>query len=251
VFGDLSGVPREDLSKFRGFLEACAAENIDPTWQPYEWAPGAHHFMGGVVINERCETGIRGLYACGEAAAGIHGANRVPGNALTETQVFGAIAGKYAAKKALSVKSTSLSPRQIHSIKDRMEGILKRGKGVDPLEVKEELTEIMSRYVGVLRDGDGLRRAHQVLDKIKKDKVGRLCLGGKRSCKRLAALLEVENLLMVGRLIALAAMERRETRGAQYREDYPELDESWSKNIVLQLESGKTRVRMKPVVQSK
>jgi fumarate reductase (CoM/CoB) subunit A len=251
VFGDLSGVPREDLSRFRGFMEACAAENIDPTWQPYEWAPGAHHFMGGVVINERCETGIRGLYACGEAAAGIHGANRLPGNALTETQVFGAIAGKYAAKKALLVKITSLSPSQIHSVKDRMEGILKRGKGVDPLEVKEELTEIMTRYVGVLRDEGGLRRAHQVLDKIEKNKVGRLCLGGKRSCKRLAALLEVENLLMVGRLIALAAMERRETRGAQYREDHPELDESWAKNIVLQLESGKTRVKMKPVVQGK
>jgi succinate dehydrogenase/fumarate reductase flavoprotein subunit len=101
-----------------------------------------------------------------------------------------------------------------------------------------------------MRDEDGLRRAHQVLGKIEKEKIGRLCLGGKRSCKPLAALVEVENLLMVGRLIVLAAMERRETRGAHYREDYPELDESWSKNIVLQLERGKTRVKMKPVVQS-
>lgn len=249
VFGDLSGVPKQELYKFKGFMEACAAENFDPTWQPYEWTPGAHHFMGGVVINDKGETSMPGLYAAGEVASGIHGANRLTGNALTETQVFGAIAGKYAAKRALSVSSIPISPSQINLVKHRIMEIMKRDKGFDPLKVKDELAEIMSKYVGVIRNEDGLRKATQLLDKIKENKIGNLCLG-ERSFKTLAKLLEVENLLIIGRLVTLAAMQRTETRGAHYREDYPELDESWSKNIVLQLENEQTTVKTKPILQT-
>jgi succinate dehydrogenase/fumarate reductase flavoprotein subunit len=96
VYGDLSGVPKEQLVKFKGFMESCAAEKFDPIWQPYEWAPGAHYFMGGIVINERCETGVEGLFAAGESQAGTMGANR-PGIPY-ETQVFGKIAGESAVK---------------------------------------------------------------------------------------------------------------------------------------------------------
>jgi fumarate reductase (CoM/CoB) subunit A len=249
VFGDLSGVPKEELSKYKGFMEACAAENLDATWQPYEWAPGAHHFMGGVVINDHAETGVSGFYACGEVAAGIHGSNRLAANALTETQVFGAIAGEYAAKRALSLSSTFVSPSQINSARDHIVKILDRDKGVDSSEIREELTEIMTMHVGVIRSEDGLRKATQLLDKMEKTKIGNLCLGGERSLKLLAPVGEVENLLLVGRLITLAAMLRTETRGAHNREDYPEFDESWSKNIVLALENEQTSVKMKAVVQ--
>ncbi|NVM22845.1 MAG: FAD-binding protein [Desulfobacterales bacterium] len=197
VFGDLSGVPKQELSKYQGFMEACAAENLDVTWQPYEWAPGAHHFMGGVVINDRCEAGVNGLYACGEVAAGIHGSNRLAANALTETQVFGAIAGEYAAKRALSVSSTSMSPSQINSARDHIVEILDRDKGVDPSETREELTEIMSMHVGVIRSEDGLRKATKMLDRIEEQKIRRLCLTVERSFKMLAELLEVENLLTI------------------------------------------------------
>lgn len=250
VFGDLSGVPKKELYKFEGFMKACAVENFDPTWQPYEWAPGAHHFMGGVVINDKCETGIHGLYAAGEVASGIHGGNRLTGNALTETQVFGAIAGKCAAKRALSVSSTPISPSQTNLVKNRIMGILKRDKGFDSLEVKDELIEIMSKYVGVIRNEDGLRKATQMLDKIKENRIDNLCLVGEQSFKMLAKLLEVENLLIIGRLVTLAAMLRTETRGAHNREDYPELDESWSKNIVFQLENEQTIVKTKPILRT-
>ena len=250
VFGDLSGVLESELYKFEGFMKACAAENFDPIWQPYEWAPGAHHFMGGVIINDKCRTGIRGLYAAGEVASGIHGANRLTGNALTETQVLGAIAGKYAAKRALSVSSTPISPSQINLVRNRIVEILKCDKGFDPAEVKGELTEIMSRYVGVIRDENGLRKAAQVLGEIKEKKIANLRLVGDRSFRMLAKLLEVENLLIVGHLVTLAARLRTETRGAHNREDYPQLDESWSKNIVLQLEKGETIAKMKHVEQT-
>ena len=246
VFGDLSGVPKEDLVKYKGFMDACAAENLDPTWQPYEWAPGAHHFMGGVVINERCETKVRALYACGEVAAGIHGSNRLAANALTETQVFGTIAGKCAAKRALSTSRSPASPNHIDAVRDRIANVLKRDKGLDPLEVKNELVEIMSMHVGVIRNEDGLQKATQVLDRIKEDKIDNLCLAEDRSFKGLAELLEVENLLFVGRLVTLAASLRMETRGAHNREDYPELDGRWSKNIVLRLQNNQTTVEMRP-----
>jgi len=247
VFGDLSGVPKEELSKFKGFMEACAAEKFDPTWQPYEWAPGAHHFMGGVVINEWCETGVPGLYAAGEVAAGIHGANRLAGNALTETQVFGAFAGRHAAEAARLDSPRAVPRGQADVIRDRILKVLKGDGGADPLELKNELTEVMSRYVGVIRDEDGLRKAAKMLDRINEEKIGNLCMRGERSFEMLAQLLEVENLLMVGCLVTKAAMLRRETRGAHNREDYPELDEAWARNIVLQWDKGKTRVKMKPI----
>jgi succinate dehydrogenase/fumarate reductase flavoprotein subunit len=135
-------------------------------------------------------------------------------------------------------------------IRDRILKVLKRDGGADPLELKNELTEIMSRYVGVIRDEDGLRKAAKMLDRINEEKIGNLCMRGERSFEMLAQLLEVENLLMVGCLVTKAAMLRRETRGAHNREDYPELDEAWAKNIVLQLENGQMTVKMRPMVSN-
>lgn len=243
VFGDLSGVPQEELSKYKSFLYACAQENFDPTWQPYEWAPGIHHFMGGVIINEKCETGIQGLYAAGEVAGGVHGSNRIAGNALTETQVFGAIAGKNSAKRALSIPRIPISPSQIISVRDQINEIFNRKDGIDPLEVETEIKEIMSKYVGVVRNEEGLRKAIQLLDNIKEHKIKKLCLFEDRSLKRVGKILEVENSLLVGHLITSAAIMRTETRGAHYREDYPELNKSWSKNIIFQFEKGQTTVK--------
>ena len=108
----------------------------------------------------------------------------------------------------------------------------------------------MSLYVGVIRNEDGLRKAAGVFDKIKENKISNLCLEDERSIRRVAGILEVGNLLIIGQLVTLAATLRRETRGEHNREDYPELDERWSKNIVLQLEGKQTTVKMNPVVQA-
>jgi fumarate reductase (CoM/CoB) subunit A len=247
VYGDLSGVPEKELREFTQFLKACAEEKFDPLWQPYEWAPGTHHFMGGVVINEKCETGVGGLYAAGEIAAGVHGANRLAANALTETKVFGAIAGKNAAKSTLSKSFIALSPEQVDAIKCRIEAILRRDKGFDPLEVQEELADLMSVYVGAIRNEDGLQKAEEAIEKMKRDKLDKLCLVGKGSLNKLSALLEVENLVMIGEFVTSAARMRKETRGAHNREDYPQPGEDGLRNIVFQLHNGKTSARMAPV----
>jgi fumarate reductase (CoM/CoB) subunit A len=250
VLGDLAGVPRADLVKYEGFMTACAEVNFDPTRQRYEWAPGAHHSMGGIVINEQCETGIPGLYACGEVAAGVNGSNRLAANALTETQVFGAIAGKCAARAARAVSHAPGADDDAHQVKARMAHVLSRGKGVDPREIRDELAETMSTHVGVIRDQDGLKEATRSLERIQNTKIADLCVAGDRSPRALAELLEAENLLIVARLITLGATLRKETRGAHHREDYPESNENWLKNIVLQRENDSTAVELMPIEEN-
>ena len=247
VFGDLSGVPQAELAKFKAFLATCAEEKFDPAWQPYEWAPGAHHFMGGIVINERCEAGVSGLYAAGEAEAGVHGANRLAGNALTETQVFGAIAGANAAQNALSKSYVPLSHERIAAVTDRISHILGRNEGVDPAEARDEITRVMSLYVGVLRHEEGLQTASRSLSALRAAKIERLSLGKERSFRMLSKLLEAENMLLIAELATQAAAMRTETRGAHNREDYPRTDEGWSKNIVFQLMGDKLVVTTKPL----
>jgi fumarate reductase (CoM/CoB) subunit A len=235
------------LAKFKKFLQTCAAEHFDPSWQPYQWAPGAHHFMGGVVINTKCETGVPGLYAAGEVAAGVHGANRLAGNALTETQVFGAIAGAEAAGRAIARPPIAVSPEHFESVMKHLDGILQREGGPDPLEVKSELTEVISLNVGVIRHEDGLRKATQAVDRIRKEEIPLLGAGPLRSCRKLGTALEVENMAMLAKLVASAALMRTETRGAHSREDYPGEDEKWAKNIVFQRAKGETKVHVRPV----
>jgi len=247
VYGDLSGVPPAELAKFEAFLAACAEEKFDPAWQPYEWAPGAHHCMGGIVINERCETGVGGLYAAGEAEAGVHGANRLAGNALTETQVFGAIAGAGAAGRALSISAVPLPQKRIAEVTNRLLQILGRDEGFDPAEVKNEITGVMSLYVGVLRHEEGLQKAARLFSAIRSMKIDHLTVGKERSFRMLSKLLETENTLLIAELATRAATMRRESRGAHNREDYPRTDEEWSKNIVFQLMDGNMIVKTKPV----
>jgi fumarate reductase (CoM/CoB) subunit A len=249
VYGDLSGVAREELAKFKGFLQTCAAINFDPSWQAYEWAPGAHYFMGGIVINEKCETGVQGLYAAGEAQTGVMGANRLAGNALTETQVFGAIAGAMAAQRAQSVETPVTGEERSRKFRGRIENLLKREKGIDYREVRREMTETMSLHAGVLRHEEGLRRALQILAEIEQKKIGRICLTEKPSFKALAGIFETENILATSRLIVQAALLRTESRGAHNREDYPEADEKWLKNIVFQRQGEETTVDVIPVAK--
>ena len=247
VYGDFSGVPGDQLVKFKAFMQACASLNFDPTWQPYEWAPGAHYFMGGIVINERCETGVAGLYAAGEAQSGTMGANRLPGNALTETQVFGAIAGAQASGRALSAAVPLLAPEIVAKAADAIDALRNRDKGFDYREVKKEIMESMSRYAGVIRNGEGLRKGLKAMDEIGQKKLDRLCIVGDRSFGDMVGLFETRNIHTVGRLILQAALLRTESRGAHNREDYPEISDAWQKNIVFQRRAGKEDVSIKEV----
>jgi aspartate oxidase len=106
---------------------------------------------------------------------------------------------------------------------------------------------LMSRYAGVIRDDDGLRKALKVMDEIGQEKIDRLCIVGNHSFREVAGLIEALNIHTVGRLILQAALLRTESRGSHNREDYPETSDVWQKNIVFQRKAGKTDVSIKAV----
>lgn len=248
VYNDLSGLPEEMWPLFSKFREACKAEGIDPSWQPVEWAPGVHHFMGGVRINEKCETNISGLFAAGEVEGGIHGANRIGGNALTETQVFGARAGRFAAEKALSVSMPEANKTQIEEERNRILEIYLRDTGVDALEIRTEVQGIMEKYIGVIRNAEELQKAINELLRIREEKLPQLCTGKVKSVENLGKALEVINFVDVGEMVARAALMRTESRGAHYREDYPQQDdEMWLKNIIIHLETVEMKLKILPL----
>jgi succinate dehydrogenase/fumarate reductase flavoprotein subunit len=201
--------------------------------------------MGGIVINELTETGIPGLYAAGEAQSGTMGANRLPGNALTETQVFGRIAGAQAAGRASSVPMPALPAEITGKSAARVAALWNRDKGIDYREVKKEMTETMGRYAGVIRNEEGLKKAIAAIDEIGKSRIGSLCVAEDRSFQGMTGLIETLNIHTVGRMILQAALLRTESRGAHNREDYPETSEAWQKSILFQRGDGRMDISMK------
>ena len=247
IYGDLSDVPQERIYSVESFIKACKTAGFDPTYQCYEWAPASHHFMGGIVINAACQGGVDGLYAAGEVAAGVHGANRMAGNALTETQVFGAIAGNNAAFQAKIRASIGPSSSFSKLEKERLIRLFNRNEGIDHKQIRTKITEILSNHVGVIRDEDGLKLAIDSLEEIRRNQIGHLYLSEERSFKALSELLEVENLLTLGQLVAQAALLRTESRGAHYRKDYPATSHEWEKNILFQLVGFDQTTKIVPI----
>ena len=200
------------------------------------------------MINESCETGVPGLFAAGEVVAGVQGANRMGGNALTETQVFGAIAGKNAANRSRVIKKISPDPQTADRAKQRISTILKKDMGVDHEMVRLKINDVMSKYVGVIRHEDGLCKAEAALERIKTEQIHDLCLTRDRSFHGMSKLLEVEHLLVLARLMARAARIRTESRGTHQRQDFPETDTAWEQHLVFRLAKNGPAVKKVPVV---
>jgi fumarate reductase (CoM/CoB) subunit A len=233
VYSDLSGVPTKELERYQSFMKLCEAEGIDPRWQPLEWAPGAHFFMGGVRINERCETSVPGLYAAGEVSGGIHGANRLGGNSLTETLVFGARAGRSAAEHAKTISKLDLEGDQIEDQKSRIAQLVRRKDSKDWKGLRKEIQDIMWGCAGVVRNGDELTRGTKALQRIQStDSPNVSALDN----SEIMEALETQFLAQVAEMVVRSALERTESRGAHLREDHPQTDEGWIKNVCLRKE---------------
>ncbi|HTX60910.1 MAG TPA: FAD-binding protein, partial [Methanobacterium sp.] len=208
---------------------------IDIRKQPMEVAPTAHHFMGGARINEHGETTIKNLFAAGEVTGGVHGANRLGGNALADTQVFGRRAGEAAAKNALKVDDVDYEDvimEKASMEQERIQSLIKDGEYY-PFEIRKELQEVMWKNVAIIRDKDGLKTAITRIKKLKENlqdvKVPNIQVYN----KDLQDALEAEKLLEVALLTAESALIREESRGAHYREDYPETKDEWKKSILV------------------
>ena len=207
---------------------------VDIKHEPIEVAPTAHHFMGGVKIDTDASTSLENLFGAGEVCGGVHGANRLGGNALADTQVFGKIAGESASKAA---KDTMLKTddEQVKSEASRIESLIKEGS-IKPQEFKNNIKRLMWEKVAIVRDEKTLNEAlKELLDM--KDDLENLDVSDRTQYNTdLVTALEVINMVEICILSVKSAILRRESRGAHFRSDFPESDDEWKRSIVMNKE---------------
>ena len=207
---------------------------VDIKHEPIEVAPTAHHFMGGVKINPDASASLKNLYGAGEVCGGVHGANRLGGNALADTQVFGKIAGVSASQAA---KSTELKTNdgQVKEEASRIESLIKKGS-IKPQEFKNRIKKLMWEKVAIVREEKTLNDALKELLDMQKD-LENLDVSDKTQYNTdLVTALEVINMVEICILSVKSAILRRESRGAHYRSDFPETNDEWKRSIVMNKE---------------
>ena len=204
---------------------------VDIKNEPIEVAPTAHHFMGGLKIDTDASTSLENLFGAGEVCGGVHGANRLGGNALADTQVFGKIAGVSASKAA---KQTDLKTNEemVENEASRIEGIIKKGT-IKPLKFKNRIKNLMWEKVAIVRDEKTLNEALGKLLEMQKELDDLDVSEKKQYNTELVTALEVINMVEICILIVKSAILRRESRGAHFRSDFPETLDEWKKSIVI------------------
>ena len=224
--------------------------DVDITKEPMEVGPTCHYVMGGLRVDaETAAAAVPGLFAAGEVAAGLHGANRLGGNSLSDLLVFGRRAGRAAAEyaRALDVRPEATSD-QADEIARAALHPFERRDGENPYALQQDLQDTMQALVGIIRSEDELKEALDRLGELK-ERAGRASAEGNRLYNpgwHLA--LDLRSLLAVSEAIALAALERTESRGAQTREDYPQTDPEFAKvNIVVRMKDGEPYVDRAPL----
>ena len=253
LYISMGHLDRDMVNKqFRGMVERCADCGFDLAGGLVEVVPTAHYMMGGVEFAPDCSTQLKGLFVAGEDAGGVHGANRLGGNGVANSTVFGAVAGDVMAQWVVSEasfsepdrsaieRSVSESETPLH-VKKTVHGSL------EPL--RERLYEVMWHKVGIIRDAAGLRAALAELNDLEKQ----LKDTGIADENRAFNLswhdwLNLKNLIETSRVIAAAALARTDSRGAHYREDFPESGPLASSAFTsLQIDASGLKVRTKPV----
>ncbi len=246
---DISWRSPEDIKKklpgmYHQFKELAA---VDITTTKMEVGPTAHYVMGGVKVDpESQESTISGLYAAGEAATGLHGANRLGGNSLSDLIVFGKIAGESAASRAAEMNGfTEIPEDEIADVISETLAPFTREGGENPAAVVEDLREMMQEKVGIIRTGKLLQEALKDLDELE-SRAAITSPGGSRIYNPgWHQALELGAMIDVSRMCALAALEREESRGGHTRDDFPVPDHShWGKvNSVISLsENGSMKI---------
>ena len=204
---------------------------VDIKHEPIEVAPTAHHFMGGLKINTDASTSLENLFGAGEVCGGVHGANRLGGNALADTQVFGKIAGESASKAA---KQTDLKTNEemVENEVSRIEGIIKKGT-IKPQDFKNRIKNLMWEKVAIVREEKTLNEALGELLEMQKELDSLDVSEKKQYNTELVTALEVINMVEICILTVKSAILRRESRGAHFRSDFPESLDEWKKSIVI------------------
>jgi succinate dehydrogenase / fumarate reductase flavoprotein subunit len=224
---------------------------VDITKEPMEVGPTCHYIMGGVRVDPdtTAAAGLSGLFAAGEVAGGMHGSNRLGGNSLSDLLVFGRRAGHYAAEHARAAKGMlTIDAHQVETTIRSVMAPVERKTGENPYEIQKDLQEVMQILVGIIRTESELKEAMTQIGRLE-ERAGRVGVQGSLTYNpgwHLA--LDLENLLAVAGAIALAALERKESRGGHTRDDYPKPDAHFGKvNVVVRMRDGQLTVTQEPL----
>ena len=204
---------------------------VDIKHEPIEVAPTAHHFMGGLKIDTDASTSLENLFGAGEVCGGVHGANRLGGNALADTQVFGKIAGESASKVAKE-SEIKTNDEMVEKEASRIENLINEGS-IKPQEFKNRIKNLMWEKVAIVRDEKGLNEALKQLLEMQKELKNLNVRDIKQYNDDLVTALEVTNMVEICILIVKSAILRRESRGAHYRSDFPESSDEWKRSIIV------------------
>jgi succinate dehydrogenase / fumarate reductase flavoprotein subunit len=251
VYLDISEKPADYVKKklpsmYHQFKELA---DVDITKGPMEVGPTCHYMMGGIRVDaETAKSSVAGLFAAGEAAAGLHGANRLGGNSLSDLLVFGRRAGLAAAEHANKISTTPIDSEQVEEAAREMLAPFERKDGENPYTIHRDLQETMQKLVGIFRNKEDLIRALEELEKLN-ERAGRLTVEGSRLFNpgwHLAQ--DLKAMLTVSEAVTRSALAREESRGAHSRIDYPGLDATWgTRNNVIAREGSAMTLRQSAV----
>jgi succinate dehydrogenase / fumarate reductase flavoprotein subunit len=216
-----------------------------------EVGPTTHYVMGGVRVDGDTQmSSLPGLFAAGEVAAGLHGANRLGGNSLSDLLVFGKLAGEHAAKFAKEMSALSPDAGEVNEAARMALEPFDRPTGENPYAVQHDLQQMMQELVGIVRVEDEMGRAREGLKKLR-ERARRVGAPGNREYNPgWHTALDLDNLLTVSEAVVISAIERKESRGGHFRDDYPDKKKEFAEfnHVVQKGPSGEMQLRREPVV---
>jgi succinate dehydrogenase / fumarate reductase flavoprotein subunit len=258
IYLDITTVPRKrTLEALREIVNIGKDfAGVDITREPIMIRPGQHYIMGGVKTDVHGATPIEGLYAAGEVACvSVHGGNRLGANSLLDTLIFGRRAGEHAAARAAGMAMPKSSDAKLREDVAEIDAIIARDRTGGPTpprrvsEIKNELGDMMNQYVAVYRDEEGLQKAHEIVKRLQEEaKSAYIDDRGTVFNQDVLGAIELGYMLDCAESIVVAAIERKESRGAQFRTDFPAReDEQWLKHIDISLNGDGPAVSYSPV----
>jgi succinate dehydrogenase / fumarate reductase flavoprotein subunit len=244
---DISNKPAEYVKKklpsmYHQFKELA---DVDITKEPMEVGPTCHYVMGGIRVEaETAQSTLPGLFAAGEAAAGLHGANRLGGNSLSDLLVFGKRAGLAAAKHAKETAAVNVDPAQIDAAEKYALAAFQRPKGESPYAIHRDLQTTMQSLVGIFRTREDLQKALVELGKLNERWTHTSVEGSRMFNPGWHLALDLKSMLTISEAVARSALVREESRGAHSRIDFPELSAEWGmKNNIITRDASGMRLR--------
>jgi succinate dehydrogenase/fumarate reductase flavoprotein subunit len=238
VLIDISHLGAAEVERrFGGMVKRTRLIGRDLAREPIDVSPTAHFQMGGVVIDRDCRTSVDGLLVAGEDAGGTHGANRLGGNGVAESTVFGARSGDTASDVVAGRHHRVPDAEQVRASLDRAVAPLRRESGIAPDTLTRELKEVMWIGCGLVRSRDGLETAETAIRDLL-DRTNDLATpGGVEWNLGWQQSLDLVNQLQVAHTMVVSALVREESRGAHFRDDFPERRDDWLRYVVARHDS--------------